>query len=297
MIHNISYIFNSVFTNSYIHENHHLSGDNILQNNVKSSKCKGDEKMSNLVKIFEGQEIKVKSDKGETLINLVHTAKSCGVVKMKSNEAYVRWTGKGSVSEKLEVISSEVSELHKKEIKYILEEIENTDDRNSIYMSSWLSKRLALECHSEKANRYKNFLVTLDEARENGQVMVQNNSVDPQTVLQLAQGVQLIGAVVQSMQGTMTQIQEYVKDSINSKDLQIEKTMELIGFRAINTTQLSSKLKEELSNQLGYSVTASSPHYQKAKNKLFKHFKVIKWEDIGVMKFNEVYAFIEGILD
>ena len=141
--------------------------------------------------------------------------------------------------------------------------------------------------------RYKNFLETLDQNRESNQVAI--NQVDPQTVLDLAQGMQFIGGAVQSMQKSMSFIQEYVKDSINSKDLQIEKTMDLIGFRAVNTKKLSDKLKEKLSNKLGSYVTASSIPYLKAKKMIFKEFDVIKWEDISVKKYYAVYAFIDEI--
>lgn len=124
----------------------------------------------NDIQLFEGQEVKVKTDEGVTLINLVHVAKCCGLTRQNNggNGLKVRWD---DVKKKVDLIGVETStpEKIKDEITYILDEIENTDDRNSIYMSSWLSKRLAIECHSDKANRFKNWLVTLDEARENGE--------------------------------------------------------------------------------------------------------------------------------
>ncbi len=244
--------------------------------------------MNKLAKVFEGQEVKVKTDKGVTLINLCNTARNCGLTTVaKSGNAVVRWS---RVTEKLKLIKSTDSDKAvADEITYILEEIENTDDRNTIYMSSWLSKRLALECHSEKANRFKNFLVTLDEARENGELQ----PVNQETVLQLAQGMQMIGQVVQGMQTAMTNIETYVKDSIQSKDLQIEQTMNLIGFRSVNTKRLSNKLKEDLSAQLGMAVTANTTAYRRVKGKIFKEFRVIKWEDIPANKYNAVHAFIE----
>ncbi|ACA54154.1 hypothetical protein FDC45_13120 [Clostridium botulinum] len=242
---------------------------------------------------FEGQEVRVKTDKGVTLINLVCTAKACGLTRIaNSGNEVVRWTSKG-ITEKLNLIrATDVERKYSEEIQYILDEIENTDDRNTIYMSSWLSKRLALECHSEKAMRYKNFLVTLDEARKQGQLQ----PVSQGTILQLAQGMQMIGQVVQDIQTAMTNIETYVKDSIQSKDLQIEKTMNLIGFRSINTKRLSDKLKEQLSEHLGVAVNASSNVYRRTKGKIFKEFKVVKWEDIPVSKYNAVHAFIEEVV-
>ena len=125
--------------------------------------------MNKEIQLFEGQQVKVKTDEGTTLINLVHVAKCCGLTREQNGYLKIRWTNKG-VTEKLNLIkSTDVDKKVLEEITYILDEIENTDDRNSIYMSSWLSKRLAIECHSEKANRFKNWLVSLDEARENGE--------------------------------------------------------------------------------------------------------------------------------
>ena len=51
----------------------------------------------------------------------------------------------------------------KQEIFYVLDEIENINNRNTIYISTWLAKRLAAECHSKKANEVKYF----DEVYQN----------------------------------------------------------------------------------------------------------------------------------
>ena len=50
---------------------------------------------------------------------------------------------KGSITEKLKFIFSDTTcgKKVKEEINYILDEIENTDDRNSIYMSSWRNNK------------------------------------------------------------------------------------------------------------------------------------------------------------
>lgn len=241
----------------------------------------------NNIKLFEGQEVKVKTDKGATLINLVHVAKCCGLTQTKNNIEYVRWTGKG-VGEKLKLILSHDCEKEiSKEINYILDEIENTDDRNSIYMSSWLSKRLALECHSERANRFKNFLVTLDEARESGQLI--KGKVDEEVI----DNMNLMAQNMQFMSKAMISIQEYVKDSIQAKDHQIDKAMSLVGIRTKNVRTLSGKLKEVLIKKYGRFINGSSIEYQNAKAKVFKEFKVYRWEEISVTKYNSVEAFIE----
>jgi hypothetical protein len=125
--------------------------------------------LNELTKTFEGQPIKVKTDRGNTLINLANTARICGMITVaKSGNEVIRWS---RVKERLEIIKNGIGENMPtqilEEINFILSEIENTDDRNTIYMSTWLTKRLAVECHSPKANAYKNFLVTLDESVRN----------------------------------------------------------------------------------------------------------------------------------
>lgn len=244
----------------------------------------------NNIKLFEGQEVKVKTDKGITLINLVHVAKCCGLVDASKGTQKIMWS---RLKSKLKNnIQEDSDKVVAKEIKYIFDEIENTDDRNSIYMSSWLSKRLALECHSERANRFKNFLVTLDEEREKGNLV---NIEQIEQIAYLAENIQMIGQVVQGLQSFTLGLKEYVQDSIQAKDNQIDKAMGLIGIRNKNVRRLSEKLKESLCKKYGRFLNASSIEYQNAKLKIFKEFKVDKWEDISVTQYNAVQAFIEEI--
>ena len=245
----------------------------------------------NNIKLFEGQEVKVKTDKGNTLINLVHVAKCCGLTREQNGYLKIRWTDKG-ITEKLNLIKS--TDVDKKilvEINYILDEIENTDDRNSIYMSSWLSKRLAIECHSEKANRFKNWLVSLDEARENGQLALANIDED------VVKNMSLMAQNMQFMSKAMTGIQQYVQDSVQAKDHQIDQAMDLIGLRARNVSRLTGKLKEVLCKKYGRAIYANDIKYKNAKDRVFKEFDVIKWEEIPVNKYNAVYAFLEVMFD
>ncbi|OOM74566.1 hypothetical protein CLPUN_38070 [Clostridium puniceum] len=246
----------------------------------------------NNIKLFEGQEVKVKTDKGATLINLVHVAKCCGLVR-KNNSGQgvkIRWDDIKKKANPIKVEGSTPQKI-KEEITYILEEIENTDDRNSIYMSSWLSKRLALECHSEKANRFKNFLVTLDEEREKGNLV---NSGQIEQIAYLAENMQVMGHVVQGLQTFTLGLKEYVQDSIQAKDKQIDDIAEMIGFRTKNTRTLTDKLKYTLKEKYDMrSINSNMEVYKKAKSKIFDEFKVSKWEDIPVIKYNSVATFIE----
>lgn len=251
--------------------------------------------MSKEIKLFEGQEVKVKTDEGVTLINLVHVARCCGLIRQVKGHEVIRWKASGSVVEKLKIIadgnpSTEIVE----EITYILDEIENTDDRNSIYISSWLSKRLAIECHSEKANRFKNWLVTLDEARENGQIVQANT---PELNEAVITNMNLIAQNMQFMSKAITGIKEYVQDSIQAKDKQIDDIAQLIGIRSKNKCNLIQIVKNTLVKKYNLNhINSSMEVYKRAKQKIFEEFNVTKWEDISATKYNAVQAFIEECL-
>jgi len=252
--------------------------------------------MNELVQIFEGQEIKVKTDKGVTLINLAHTARCCGIENRDNGKNKIRWS---NVKQKLKSINTtsgrdtKMSPQYIEEIDFILEEIENTDDRNSIYMSSWLSKRLAMESHSEKAMKYKDFLATLDEKRED--LMSINNNVSPQAILQLAESMQMIGNVVQGMQNSINNMQLEVSESLHSKDEQIDRIAEMIGIRSKQTKFLLEFLKSKLSELLGMRIMATSGTYKKMRDKILLENNVLKWEDIAIGDYNRVHAYIDSI--
>ena len=116
-------------------------------------------------------------------------------------------------------------------------------------------------------------------------------------MMNIAQGTYQMGQVVQGILQSMGAIQTYVQDSIQAKDSQIDKAMSLIGLRSKNVNSLISKLKEELYKRNGKLVQANDIEYLKAKNKIFKEFKVAKWEEIPIGKYNSVHSFIEVMFD
>lgn len=246
----------------------------------------------NKVQIFEGQEVKIITDKGNLMYNLVHVAKCCGLTRIKNNAEYVNWKDNRGVIDKLKkLIPANAGKDVSEEIKYILEEIENTDDRNSIFVSSWLAKRLAVECHSEKANKFKNWLVDLDETRENGLVVQQNVG----EIQELASNMLVMGQMLQGLQKFTYDISEKVRDSIVAKDRQIDEAMELIGLRSRNVFRLVAKLKETMLKKYNEPIRSKDPRYISAKYKVMKEFNVDKWEEIPIGKYNSVYAFIENL--
>ncbi|KOC56891.1 Rha family transcriptional regulator (plasmid) [Clostridium botulinum] len=135
----------------------------------------------------------------------------------------------------------------------------------------------------------------------------QNSLVQGNQAMFFAQNIEQIATTMaQFMKNTTIQFQqikeqtkgevkEIVKDSIIIKDQQIEQTAQLIGLRTKNTRMLVSELKDKLKDLTGCKITAKDNIYEKAKNKLFKEFGVIAWEDISIGKFNAVHSFIDGL--
>ncbi len=135
-----------------------------------------------------------------------------------------------------------------------------------------------------------------EQAIKNPFLQMQNLDLANQ-MMNIAQGTYQMGQVVQGLLQSIGTIQTYVQDSIQAKDHQIDKAMSLIGLRSKNVSSLISKLKEELYKRNGIVIQANDIEYLKAKNKIFKEFKVTKWEEIPIGKYNAVHSFIEIMFD
>ena len=112
----------------------------------------------------------------------------------------------------------------------------------------------------------------------------------------LSENMVTIGQSLQVLQSFTAGLKEYVQDSIQAKDRQIDDMAELVGLRSKNVSRLTGKLKEALFIKYRESIRASDIRYQNAKDKIFKEFKVYKWEDISVGKYNAVEAFIAEVI-
>ena len=97
------------------------------------------EKQLEKVLEFEGQEIKVITDKGVEMFNLANSAKVIGLTKKSGNGTeIVNWkSGNSNVFSKLKSIYScgtDVPPQYLEELNQILEDIDNVDDRKTIFV-------------------------------------------------------------------------------------------------------------------------------------------------------------------
>ena len=260
--------------------------------------------MNNKIVNFEGQEVKVITNKGKVLINLVATANVCGLTREKRGKTEVRWRNNGyGIVEKLTKLSStkDLGQQYIQEIEYILDDIDNTDDRNSIYMSSWLTKRFAMECHSDKAMQYKNFLATLDEQREQG--LIPTNTQDIVTMVTntvnaiIPQMVQQFVPMIQESKEQIEQSRKLLVDQANIYDVDRDKLKEMAGMKNINVKYATNKLKLVLSDYLGEKINAKDEIYREAKLRILCSLNCSKWEDIPTNRITELNNKINNVVD
>lgn len=220
--------------------------------------------------------------------------------KLSSREVYQMMDLKqhSDLLRKIDSINEDFRESKIAFSKYWIESTYKVEGQTREYREFQITKRgcefLAHKTTGTKGNLFTDRYMDKFEAMEN--VINNNTSMDlglANQMLNLAQGTQVIGQVVQGMMQTVSGIKEYVQDSIKAKDHQIDQAMDLIGIRSKNMHRLTGKLKEVLFCKYGRYINASNIEYQNAKNKVFKEFKVYKWEEISVTKYNAVEAFIE----
>jgi prophage antirepressor-like protein len=262
--------------------------------------------MNEQLVLFEGQEeIKVKTDQGETLINLSNSAKICGLVKKDNARGTerIRWTGNGGISDKLNKIrenlvnsTSATNSAQKdydkyiEEIDYIIDEIENGDDRNSIFMSSWMSKRLAMNCNSEKAENYKNWLATLDEQYSKGEFKINSQQL---TNLVSNTMNNILPTMIESITKQFNPILAESRKQVEESRKQVEDMSKKLGLRNRNTQIIGKKLIHKENEFYGKRIYGNYLEHRLNKDKIFNKFNVLSLDDIPLSKFDEVIEYVE----
>lgn len=127
--------------------------------------------------------------------------------------------------------------------------------------------------------------------------MNKNNtiSVIEQQMNNMQTSMNMMAGFMQQMSSGFKGIQEYVQSSIQVKDKQIDDIRDLCGFKTNNVKFLSSKIKSKLEHCLKHKIWANSLEYKYIKQKIFDKYKVVRWEDIPIYKFNDVDYYINNL--
>ena len=235
-----------------------------------------------MVREFGSKEVRWSND---DKLNLVDVAKCLGITRVNNQgKEYVKWNNnkdRNNICGKLNyILSREGTPTQiKEEIEEVLFEIENGDNRNNIYISNWLAKRLATECNTDIAHEFKSWLVSLDCARE--EIEKGNNYINQQQFVEYQNLIN--GAITTIAQQTVEivgkqtelinqQAEEYKKDR--------EELKEFIGLRAKQVKELSHQLMIKVCSAYGKKIYASSYAWEINRDKLLNDNGYYKWEDI-----------------
>ena len=255
-----------------------------------------------LVKMFETKEVKVSNDGNK--VNLVDIAKCCGLTKKGGSGTLIaNWkSGNSNVVGKLSTILSgtNVPPQIEDEINNILIEIDEADDRNSIYVSSWLAKRLATECHSQTAMEFKNWLVTLDEARENGALIPNEKYITKKEVQILVEDVAgqittTFAPIITEMQTQNSKLTELLLEQEKKREEEINSMKSLVGMKPKNTQVIGKALLSRERREYGKIIYGNSLTHIQNKTNLCTHFNVTALCNINIEKLDEVLRYVESM--
>ena len=241
---------------------------------------------------------------GENKVNLVDVAKCCGLTKIaNSGNVVIRWKGsETSVVSKLKTVVKNLPREFQEEVQKILIEIDETDDRNSIYISNWLAQRIATECKSQTAMEFKNWLVTLNCAREE---IEKQNKVSMQDLLNVQQQ---IGELAHLMDKTVNSVVTIVKEQtelINKQSDTVDRQTELlekqreehekdreelkqfIGLKCSDKQTLSNIIMTRCRKVYGENFKATDKRFKTNRDYFLGLMGVSKYEDIPVTNFSK----------
>lgn len=250
---------------------------------------------------FEGQEIKVITNEGNELFNLANSAMVLGLVinDKKKNSIRIAWKGNRSVYDKLSKLKTTISSVEAnaslqyiEELDYILNEIENGDDRNSIFMSRYLTSRISMECHSDKANSYKDWLAKLDESYSKGELTVSQSDIT-NMVSNLMNNI--MPTLIESTTKQFTPILNETRKQVEEAKEQVEDITKRLGLKSRNTAVIGRKLTSKESEFYGRRIYANGIEHKFNRNKLLNHFNVLALEDINIKRFDEICDYVEDM--
>ena len=244
---------------------------------------------------FEGNEIKVKTDKGVELFNLANSARVLGLTRKDNNRntERIRWTGNASVKEKLNIVcGTDMPQQYIEELNQLLIDIDEIDDRNNLFMSRYLTSRLAMKCNNEKANKYQDWLAKLDLSYSKGEL-----TLSQQDLSNLVSNTvnNIIPSLVKSVTEQFIPIINETEKQIKEAKEQVKQMNEKLGMRNRNTQIIGKRLINRECEFYGRRIWGNSLKHRLNKTKLFNHFRVLSLDDISINRFDEVCDYVDSM--
>ena len=82
---------------------------------------------------------------------------------------------------------------------------------------------------------------------------------------------------------------------IDRANKNVEMITDLIGMKSVNTKRLTKMLKTKLQIKYDKRLWKDTKEFVEGKRELFDYFGVRKWEDIPVIRYNEVEEYIKNL--
>lgn len=163
-------------------------------------------------------------------------------------------------------------------------------------LTAQFAKHLSMSSQSERGKQARNYFVKVEDKLKEKSTKIK--PMNPNEMF-LAQSIQtmatIMGQYMEENAKTVNKMSDYIQDSIVAKDAQIDEVKEMIGMRDKGVKSLTFALKDKIYELTGKNVRASNDVYIHLKNKLFRKFRVSKWEDIPVTNYDKLYSCIDEI--
>ena len=155
-----------------------------------------------------------------------------------------------------------------------------------------------MECHNDKAMEYKTWLAKLDEkVSEQGVTGINAEQMQNIAVNVMNSIVPVITqTVVTTLSTEISKAQAIVEESnrkVEESHKAVEDIKNMIGSRNKTTQVYGKKLIARENDFYGRRIFGTSLEHRLNKDKVFNHFNVVSFDDIPIVKFDEVINYIE----
>ncbi|WP_227838781.1 BRO family protein [Clostridioides sp. ZZV15-6597] len=241
--------------------------------------------MNNLM-VFEGKEVEIFELDGKILFNPKHVAECLGIKNVNDSISKMN---------KKQVVKLTNSDIGLTDIRKLNNAGENFLTESGVY-------RLIFKSKKKEAEKFQDWVTdeVLPNIRKHGSFSINTNNIKDVLMPVMLNGM-LAGFEQLSIENDkkidtrFNQIENKLDMKYERQDRQFQEMKDMVGLKTKNIRTLSTLLKIRLSELKGYNVNAYNYDYRTVVTRLFSIYNVEKWEDIPIVKFNEIHAMIDGI--